>query len=70
MSTSIRDTIEKLTPSAVARAMQLPLSTVFRWMKEDRIPGRGTAHEWRRRQFDDAVKALEPRARKAKRKAA
>lgn len=70
MSTSVSETIKRLTPSAVARAMQLPLSTVFRWMKEDRIPGRGVAHEWRKRQFNDAIKTLPKPARTKKRRAA
>lgn len=61
MSLPVRDTINELTPTAVAREMGLPISTVFRWMKSDRIPGAGAAHEWRRAQFEDAVKRLRAR---------
>jgi hypothetical protein len=38
--------------------MGLPISTVFRWMTDDRIPGKGRAHEWRVAQFEAAVAAL------------
>ena len=58
MTIPVQETIEKLTPTAVAREMGLPISTVFRWMKADRIPGTGAAHEWRRDQFEAAVKRL------------
>ena len=58
MSTPVQATIKNLTPTAVAREMGLPISTVFRWMTNDRIPGRGTAHEWRVRQFEEAVEKL------------
>jgi len=54
----IQQTIKELTPTAIAKAMGLPISTVFRWMKEDRIPGEGVSHKWRRDQFDAAVKQL------------
>lgn len=55
MSESIKETIKDLTPSVVARAMNLPVSTVFRWMNEDRIPGKGPAREWRFKEFEAAV---------------
>ena len=62
----VKATIEDLTPTAVAREMKLPISTVFRWMKSDRIPGTGAAHEWRRNQFEEAVKRLRAAAGAAK----
>lgn len=58
MSLPVKATIQALTPTAVAKTMGLPISTVFRWMKSDRIPGKGPAHEWRRDQFEAAVKRL------------
>lgn len=56
----IQQTIKELTPTAVARAMDLPISTVFRWMKEDRIPGdpKHAGYKWRVEQFEAAVKKL------------
>jgi hypothetical protein len=38
--------------------MGLPISTVFRWMTQDRIPGKGRAHDWRVAQFEAAVSEL------------
>ncbi len=58
MSIPVQSTIAELTPTAVARAMGFPISTVFRWMNEDRIPGRGTAHKMRREKFEEAAKRL------------
>lgn len=54
----IRQTIEELTTTEVARAMGLPISTVHRWKMEDRIPGEGSQHDWRVAQFEAAVKKL------------
>jgi hypothetical protein len=58
MSPPVRATIQALGLSRTARAMGLPVSTVFRWMREDRIPGRGAAHAWRVARFEAAVLAL------------
>ena len=55
MTLPVHDTIKELTPTAVAREMGLPISTVFRWMNENRIPGRGPAHDWRVERFEEAV---------------
>ena len=55
MTLPVHDTIKELTPTAVAREMGLPISTVFRWMNEDRIPGRGAAHDWRVERFEEAA---------------
>lgn len=63
MNLPVQATIKELTPTAVANAMGLPISTVFRWMKEDRIPGTKAAHEWRRSQFEAAVKKLRSEAK-------
>jgi predicted DNA-binding transcriptional regulator AlpA len=58
MHPPVRDTIRELRLTQVARKMGLPISTVFRWMSQDRIPGRGRAHDWRVAQFETAVAAL------------
>lgn len=58
MTLPIQATIKELTPTAVAREMGLPISTVFRWMNEDRIPGRGPAHQWRVERFEQAVRNI------------
>ena len=58
MSLPVRATIQALGLSRTARAMGLPVSTVFRWMRQDRIPGRGRAHAWRVAWFEEAVSAL------------
>ena len=58
MTFPVAATIKELTPTAVAGAMGFPISTVFRWMKEDRIPGKKASYEWRRSQFELAVKKL------------
>lgn len=58
MTIPIRKNIEELTPTAVAREMGLPISTIFRWMTEDRIPGKGAAHAWRVREFETAIARL------------
>ena len=58
MRPPVRDTIRELRLSRVARQMGLPVSTVWRWMAEDRIPGKGRAHAWRVAQFEAAVAAL------------
>lgn len=63
MSLPVQATIKELTPTAVANAMGLPVSTVFRWMKTDRIPGVKAAHEWRRNQFEAAVNRLRAEAK-------
>lgn len=54
----VRKTIEALTPTKIAREMGVPISTVHRWMTEDRIPGRGASHEWRAAQFEAAAARL------------
>ena len=54
----VRDTIRELRLTQVARKMGLPISTVFRWMSQDRIPGKGRAHDWRVAQFETAVSEL------------
>ena len=58
MPLPVRDTIRELRLTRVARQMGLPVSTVFRWMTEDRIPGQGRAHQWRVAQFEAAVAEL------------
>ena len=58
MPLPVRDTIRELRLTRVARRMGLPVFTVFRWMTEDRIPGRGRAHQWRVAQFEAAVAEL------------
>lgn len=63
MSLPVRTIIKELGLSAVAREMNLPVSTLHRWMDEDRIPGRSVAHRWRVQQFEAAVARL--RARRA-----
>ena len=55
---AVRATINELGLTTVARKMDLPTSTIFRWKSEDRIPGRGPAHQWRVAQFEAAVAAL------------
>lgn len=63
MSLPVRTIIKELGLSAVAREMNLPVSTLHRWMDEDRIPGRSVAHRWRVQLFEAAVARL--RARRA-----
>jgi len=58
MRLPVRDTIRELRLTRVARQMGLPISTVFRWMAEDRIPGKGAAHQWRVARFEAAVAEL------------
>jgi predicted DNA-binding transcriptional regulator AlpA len=58
MHPPVRDTIRELRLTRVARKMGLPISTVFRWMAQDRIPGKGRAHDWRVAQFEAAVSEL------------
>ena len=58
MRLPVRDTIRELRLTRVARQMGLPISTIFRWMTEDRIPGRGAAHQWRVARFEAAVAEL------------
>jgi len=68
MQLPVRATIRELSLSRVARQMGVPVSTVFRWMTDDRIPGKGRAHEWRVAQFEAAVAALrEQRLQEGKR---
>jgi len=66
----IRQTIEELTTTKVAKAMGLPISTVHRWKMEDRIPGDGPQHDWRLAQFNAAVKKLRAKPLKRTRRAA
>src|SRR5258708_1391133 len=47
MHPPVRDTIRELRLTRVARKMALPISTVFRGMTQDRIPGKGRAHDGR-----------------------
>jgi hypothetical protein len=54
----VRATIKELGLSAVADATGLPVSTIFRWKEQDRIPGGGAAHQIRRDLFEKAVKEL------------
>jgi hypothetical protein len=54
----VRATLEKLGTTAVAKAMGLPISTVHGWKDNDKIPGRGKAHDWRVSQFVAAVVRL------------
>lgn len=68
MTLPIHDTIKKLTPTLVAREMGLPISTVFRWMNEDRIPGRGPAHQWRVERFEEAVNKIKASLKDAPRR--
>jgi hypothetical protein len=63
MNLPVRTIIKELGLSAVAREMNLPVSTLHRWMDEDRIPGRSVAHRWRVQLFEAAVARL--RARRA-----
>jgi predicted DNA-binding transcriptional regulator AlpA len=63
MRLPVRDTIRELRLSRVARRMGLPVSTLFRWMTEDRIPGKGRAHQWRVAQFEAAVAELRAETR-------
>jgi hypothetical protein len=58
MDLPVRHTIRELSLTRVARKMGLPISTVLRWMSQDRIPGTGRAHDWRVAQFEAAVNAL------------
>lgn len=58
MPLPVRATIRELGLSRVARRTGLPISTVWRWMAGDRIPGKGRPHEWRVAQFEAAVAAL------------
>jgi hypothetical protein len=59
MTVPIRDSIEALTTTRVAREMGLPISTVHRWKEHDRIPGKGPSHDWRVSQFEAAVRKLQ-----------
>lgn len=54
----IRETIQALGATRIARASGLPLTTICRWRDEDRIPGKGPAHDWRVRQFEQAALAV------------
>jgi hypothetical protein len=65
-SNMIQQTIKELTPTKVAKAMGMPTSTVFRWMTQDRIPGRGMAHKWRLDQFEAAVRKLRRSSKRAR----
>lgn len=58
MSLPVRKSIERYTPTVVARAMGLPISTIHRWMTKDCIPGKGPQQEWRRDQFETAIAKL------------
>lgn len=58
MSIAVRATIKDIGPARLARAAGFPLSTVFRWMQEDRIPGRGAAHDMRLQKFTEVVNAI------------
>jgi hypothetical protein len=51
----IRETIRKLGAAEIAATSGFPLTTICRWRDEDRIPGKGRAHEWRVREFEAAV---------------
>jgi len=62
MDTPVRTSIKHHTPTAVAREMGLPISTIHRWMEEDRIPGQGAAHQWRKEQFEAAIAKLRGKA--------
>jgi len=55
----VRKTIEKLTISRLAKAMDLPVSTIHRWKEADRIPGKKGSHQIRVAQFEAAVAELE-----------
>lgn len=55
---AIRETIRELGASRLARASGLPLTTICRWRDEDRIPGKGPAHDWRVRQLEQAALAV------------
>jgi predicted DNA-binding transcriptional regulator AlpA len=65
MHPPVRQTIRELRLTRVARKMGLPISTVFRWMTQDRIPGKGRAHDWRVAQFEAAVSELRAETSKA-----
>ncbi len=54
----VRETIQALGASRIARASGLPLTTICRWRDEDRIPGKGPAHDWRVLQLERAAQAV------------
>lgn len=58
----IRETIKKIGAAEIAAASGFPLTTICRWRDEDRIPGKGRAHEWRVREFEAAVARIAPEA--------
>lgn len=71
MDLPIATTIKELGVAKVAAAANIPFSTVYRWMQEDRIPGQGTKNDWRVQQFVRAVEKLRAdnaKARKATRR--
>ncbi len=63
MNLSIRDTIDELGTTEIARAMRLPISTVHGWKTENAIPGKPDRplHEFKVRAFRDAVRELKRR---------
>lgn len=64
---SIRETIEKHGTTAIAREMEIEISTLHGWKMADAIPGKGSLHELRAKAFWSAVKRLERvAARKSK----
>jgi predicted site-specific integrase-resolvase len=66
MSIPVQATIKALTPKKVAAATGFPVWTLYRWMREDRIPGVGKGHEIRVAQFEAACKRITPRKRQRK----
>lgn len=45
--------------SRVARASGFPVSTIFRWYQQDKVPGTGRAKELRERELAAAFAALD-----------
>jgi hypothetical protein len=58
MTLPIRQTIADLGITAVAKATGFPTSTIFRWMKKDKVAGKGLGHDLRYERFEAAVKKL------------
>ncbi len=65
MDLEVATTIKELGVAKVAAAANIPFSTVYRWMQEDRIPGQGTKNDWRVQQFVRAVEKVRADATKA-----
>lgn len=54
----VKDTLEQLGTTKVAKAMGFPISTINEWKTNDKIPGKGPLKAFRVSKFKEAIKIV------------